>query len=59
MNKPEKIRKKHFKNFMKLAPEEQLHWALSQGHFWKSLIPEKEKKIIEHFRHGRKRITSS
>ena len=45
-----KGRLKKIKKFMKLNPEQQLYWALSQAHFFQSLLPSEHKKIVKKFR---------
>lgn len=43
-------RMKKIKKFMKLDPEQQLQWALSQAHFFQSLLPSGHKKIVKKFK---------
>ena len=40
---------------MKLKPEEQILWSLSQGYFLYELLDVKEKKIFNGFRNGWKK----
>ena len=50
-------RLKKIKKFMKLNPEQQLQWALSQAHFFQSLLPSKHKKIVKKFRNAKRNDT--
>ena len=52
-----KGRLKKIKKFMKLNPEQQLHWALSQAHFFQSLLSSKHKKIIKKFKDAKRTNT--
>lgn len=60
MRKIDKNRQDHFKQFIKLSAEEQLTWAISQGHALFSLLPKELRLTLKRLKtNGKKTKTTS
>lgn len=51
------IRKRHFEQFGRLTPEEQIGWALSSGHSLRALMPKEARAWADRLRNGGKKFT--
>jgi hypothetical protein len=53
----DKERINKIKKFMKLDPEEQLRWSLTQAYFLREFLPKRERKILNKLRNAKRSDT--